>query len=187
MSESKSESSRSGQNEPPLLTDAELAAAFEDGTIAKEVWDHRAHLRVAFHWLSEQPLSAALPRIRAALKNYLQAQGIVETATLGYHETMTQFWMRMVAAMMQGHAAEKPKQGRAWDSNAFLEQNPFLLQKSLWRAFYTRRQIVSMQAKAELVPPDLTPLPDIDEDAISGRLPAVPSTPRGKVQQTSPR
>lgn len=149
--------------------DAQLAAHFEQCTVAKEDWDHCAHLRVAHYYLSCFPYEEALARMRVGLIKYLQRQGVIDTATRGYHETMTQFWLHIIAALMAGHAEERTSQeqpGTPKTSDEFLSQNSFLLDKSLWRMFYTRRRIVSMEAKAEFVPPDITPLPEFAEARI---------------------
>ncbi|MDA7977885.1 MAG: hypothetical protein MPJ50_03840 [Pirellulales bacterium] len=155
---------------PTTRDDAALVAAFENGTLPHEDWNHEAHLRVAFCYLSQHAFEEAMERIRAGLKNYLSAKEIINTATQGYHETMTQLWMHVIAALMAGHAGERTKQSllqkNPTGSAEFIERNAFLLEKSLWRMFYSRRQMVSIRAKQEFVPPDITPLPSFDDAKI---------------------
>ncbi len=156
---------------PSELSDAQLAASFENGTLPHEDWDHRAHIRVAHYYLSTLSFADALEKMRTGLRRYLGQVGVVETATRGYHETMTQFWLRIIAAVMAGHADERTSReqppGAGVSATEFISQNPFLLEKSIWRLFYSRRCMVSMQAKAEFVSPDITQLPEFDE----GRIP----------------
>jgi|GEM_PF-2991753 hypothetical protein len=47
-------------------------------------------------------------------------------------------------------------------SAEFCAAHPELLDKLLLRRFYSRERIMTLQAKAEFVEPDLTPLPDDD-------------------------
>jgi hypothetical protein len=45
------------------------------------------------------------------------------------------------------------------DSESFCEAHPHLLQKTLLRLYYTRPRIMTLEAKARFVEPDIAPLP----------------------------
>jgi len=142
------------------VTDAQFLAAFEACTIPfPSEWTHRAHLRVAYLYLTHHPLDEAIARIRDGIRRYNAANGIVDAPERGYHETLTQMWMRVLHGLL---ASAGPESG----FDAFLETHPYLLQKTLGRLFYSRETMMSPRAKHEYVPPDRTPFP--------GSSPALP-------------
>jgi hypothetical protein len=68
------------------------------------------------------------------------------------HETVTVAWLHIVAAMIH-------HRGPGANSCAFCDENPHLLVKTLLRLYYTRGRIVTVEAKAQFVAPDIAPLP----------------------------
>ena len=70
----------------------------------------------------------------------------------GYHETMTQAWMRLVYLPLCEY-------GPAENADAFCEQHPQLSQKKVLRLFYSRDRFMPSAAKVGFLEPDLTPLP----------------------------
>ena len=126
--------------------------SFERLEIPVESWTHRAHLTVAYLYLRELPLEEAIARMRSGLGAILAHFQIQQTATQGYHETLTVAWMRIIAAMMAAY-------GPCDSPDAFLEQHPHLTSRFLLRLYYTRPRIMSAQARAGFVEPDLAPLP----------------------------
>ena len=134
-------------------SDDEFLAAFEDCTLPyPSEWDHRAHLRTAYLYLSRHPLDEAIAKMRAGIQRYNAAKGIVDTPVVGYHETLTQMWMRILHGL-------RATVGPEANFDAFVERHPYLLQKFLGRLYYTRERMTSPLAKREYVPPDLTPFP----------------------------
>jgi hypothetical protein len=134
------------------LTDAELLAQFEGGTLPAERWHHAEHIRIAYLHLRQQDFPEALYRMRASLKALNAAQRVPESLDRGYHETLTQAWLRLVSVILAEY-------GPAESSLAFLETHPELSQRKTLRLFYSRDRIMSSQAKTEFVEPDLAPLP----------------------------
>lgn len=135
------------------MTDAEFLAAFESCTIPfPSEWTHRAHLRVAYLYLMRCPLEEALTRMRTGIRRYNAAHGVVDAPERGYHETMTQMWMRILHGLI---VTAGPESG----FDAFVEMHPYLLQKMLGRLFYARETMMSERAKREYVPPDRTLFP----------------------------
>ena len=134
------------------LPDAELLAQFEGCTLPAERWHHAEHIRIAYLCLRQDDYPAALERMRTGLKALNAAQRVPESLDRGYHETLTQAWFRLVHVILSEY-------GPAESSLAFLEAHPELSQRKSLRLFYSRDCIVSWQAKAEFVEPDLTPLP----------------------------
>lgn len=134
------------------MDDTTLLDAFSDGTLPLSQWDHKAHIKVAFLRIRTMSLYPAIDQMRKDLQHYLRIQDIPTSPDVGYHETLTQAWMRLVFAMM----GETPACETA---EAFCEQHPQLLQKTILRLFYSRQHIMSADARQAFVEPDLAPLP----------------------------
>jgi hypothetical protein len=136
------------------VTDNELLKQFEGCTLPREDWVHRTHIRVAYLYLIRHPLDVAVEKMRSGIQRYNAAVGVVDGLHSGYHETVTQAWMRLVAVTIR-------EQGRGKDSEDFCQQQPQLLQRSALRFFYSRERIMSPTARHSFVEADLTPLPDV--------------------------
>jgi hypothetical protein len=134
------------------VDDGAFLKAFETAAIPLTEWNHRAHLRVAYLYLERHPFEEAIARIRNGIQAYNLAQGIQDAPERGYHETLTQMWMRILHGL---RTAIGPEAG----FDAFVERHPYLLVRLLGRLYYTRDRITSEQAKREFVEPDLTPFP----------------------------
>jgi hypothetical protein len=125
---------------------------FEACTIPLSHWNHRAHLTIAYLLLCGHSLDEAISRMRQGIQRYNAAKGIQQTATGGYHETLTVAWMRVLHTTMQVY-------GLADGADQFFEQHPHMLSKVLLRLFYSRSCIMSDAARHGWVEPDLAPLP----------------------------
>jgi len=79
------------------------------------------------------------------------SHGLVETAARGYHETITRVWLAVVRQLMQEVAAES--------SLAFVEACGDRLAKDALLRHYSRERLMSVEARARFVEPDLAPLP----------------------------
>ncbi len=136
------------------MTDADAAflRAFEDCSLPSAEWKHRAHLKVAYLYLGRYPFEQALERVRKNIRRYNAATDTPETLERGYHETMTVAWLRLVDFTLREY-------GPAASADEFLEAQEQLLNRKALRFFYSPERLVSWQAKAEFVAPDLTPLP----------------------------
>ena len=134
------------------MTDDELLAAFEAGTVSRERWDHRAHLRAAFAVLRRDGLDGSRGAMREGLQGLLTRFGVEDGPTRGYHETITVAWLRLVDAADRGH-------GPLESSDALLEACSYLLDKRLLRLFYGKERLTSPEAKRAFVDGDLCALP----------------------------
>jgi hypothetical protein len=107
------------------MSDAAFARAFERGEIANADFRHASHLRLALAYLEESPSpDEAAARMASALRGFATALGHPEK----YHHTITVFWMRMVAR---------------------------LLDKNLPLTYYSRERLWSEAARTEWIEPDL--------------------------------
>ncbi len=130
------------------MTDVELTRALERGEIANASFRHLSHLHVAWVYLSESwSVDEAAAKMRTTLQRFAASVGHPEK----YHETITLFWVHLLAAL------------RAVEPRRTLEQimqaNPQLLEKDFPLAYYSREQLLSYKARASWVEPDLKPHP----------------------------
>ena len=132
--------------------DEAFIRAFEDCTLPFEQWKHRAHIKVAYLYLRRWPYAEALEQVRASIKRYNAATNTPESLERGYHETITVAWLRLVHFTLCEY-------GPAPSAEEFLEAQEHLLNRKALRFFYSRDRIVSWQAKAEFMEPDLVPFP----------------------------
>ncbi|MBM3758740.1 MAG: hypothetical protein FJW36_00675 [Acidobacteria bacterium] len=72
---------------------------FEAGTLTKEEWTHEAHLRMAYWYVWSYPPIEAGVRIRVGIRHLNECMGGANTEDAGFHETLTEFWIREVRAM----------------------------------------------------------------------------------------
>jgi hypothetical protein len=135
-----------------MTDDDQFLADFEACRWPFDQWHHQQHIKVAYLYLRRYPFDVAMERIRERIKAYNLAHGVPDLPTRGYHETMTQAWLRLVLLTLQEY-------GPAETADRFYEQHPQLSQTKVMRLFYSRERFMSPQAKIEFVEPDLAPLP----------------------------
>ncbi len=135
-----------------MVGDDEFLAAFEAQGWPLEQWHHREHIRLAYLYLRAYPFEQAAERIRAGIRAHNAAHGVPDSATTGYHETMTIAWLRLVQLVLEEY-------GPAESGEAFCDVHPELLEKKTLRLFYSKELFMSPRAKREYVEPDLAPLP----------------------------
>jgi hypothetical protein len=135
-----------------MSDDDKFLAEFEACRWPLAQWHHQQHIKVAYLYLRRYPFDAAMNRIRERIKAHNAAHHVPDLAASGYHETMTQAWMRLVYLTLCEY-------GPAETADNFYEQNPQLSQKKVLRLFYSRDVFMSPRAKVEFVEPDLAPLP----------------------------
>jgi hypothetical protein len=135
---------------PPYRSDAELRAvveAFETRTLPLEAFNHARHITVALWYLHHQPYPEALKTVRDGLKAFIGHFGAD-----GYHETLTVFWVRLLAHHLAGATSELPLYRRANHAIA-------MFCGSISFRHYSRELIATDVAKRAYQEPDLEPLP----------------------------
>ena len=131
------------------MTDNEFLAAFEACTL--EEFHHRDHVKVAYLYLRRHSLDDAIAKVRNGLQALAAAWGApVDDLEKGYHETMTQAWVRLVHLALHDRVASE-------SADAFCDQQPNLMQKTYLRSFYSRERLTTWEAKRGFVEPDLAP------------------------------
>lgn len=139
------------------MTDDELLRQFEDLSLPFSEWTHRAHVRMAFLYLSAHSFDEALDRIRVGIKAYNAANNRPDGPTEGYNETTTVAFLRLVDAMMRAYGKVCPTP----DSEAFCDAHPQLVSSRVLRLFYSPERRLHPDAKTTFVEPDLAPLPRV--------------------------
>jgi hypothetical protein len=148
--------SASALSERPYESAAEVervVAGFMDGTLPHAEWTHRAHLTVALWYATHHDAGEALDLVRAGILRLNAAHGVPTTPTRGYHETITRFYMRVVA-----HFVEQEKSAGDWAERA----NRLVARyghRELPLRHYSEARLKSAEARAGWVEPDLVALP----------------------------
>ena len=97
------------------MTDAELTRALECCKIPNEGFPHVSHLRVAWVYLEESSsLEEASERMAATLRRFAAAVGKPEK----YHQTITVFWIRALAAARSADQGRRGSAGPDFDRRA---------------------------------------------------------------------
>lgn len=130
----------------------ELLRGFEDGSWPLERWTHRAHLSVAWRYLVNHGLEAAIEHMSTGIQRYNAHHDLPDDLDRGYHHTLTVGWLHVLDGVMRTHGAGD-------SAAAFLEAQPYLLQRLLLRLYYSRPRIMSWEAKQGFVTPDLAAFP----------------------------
>lgn len=130
-----------------------LVRDFKFCTLPREQWTHRAHLTVALWHQLRYPWPEAVELVRRGIKRYNESHGILTTRESGYHETITLFWMHIVRGYL-GLALSGERHSLASLANELVERHP----KELPLEYYSRERLMSPDARARWVEPDLKPL-----------------------------
>jgi hypothetical protein len=130
------------------MTDEELTRALERGEITNHSFNHTSHLHVAWFYLSESgSVDEAANKMRQTLRRFAASAGKLEK----YHETITLFWVHILA---RAHAA---KAGKTLEQ--IVQASPGLLEKNFPFAYYSVERLFSDKARTSWVEPDLKPFP----------------------------
>ena len=140
-----------------MTNDETFLEKFEAGCWPLEQWHHREHIKVAYLYLRRYPFETAWSRMREKIQAHNAVHRVPDLPTRGYHETMTQAWMRLVYVTLCEY-------GPAGTADEFYEQHPQLSQTKVLRLFYSRDLFMSPRAKIEFVLPDLAPFPKSQKD-----------------------
>lgn len=131
-----------------------LVRAFEDATLAREDWTHAAHLVVALVYAHRHRLDA-YTRLREAIKRYNRATGTPETPTRGYHETITAAWFHLVLHFLDLFDDGRPLAHLVDDLVQVYGRDELF-------AHFSRERLMTPEARAGWVEPDLKPLPALE-------------------------
>jgi hypothetical protein len=138
------------QSPRPRVDD--LAARFEACAIPAAEWTHEAHLIVGLWHVDRYGPDEALERLRSGIRRLNESHGGVNSATDGYHETITAAYVQLFALYFERCAGDMRLEDRI---DQFLD-SPLAAKRAL-AAFYTTEHLMSTTARAEWVEPDVAP------------------------------
>ena len=135
---------------PPLHV---LAEMFRAARLPRAQWTHLAHLRVGAWHVHHFGATEALVRLRHGIRALNVANGVANTPTDGYHETITAAYVRLIAEYLAAgdpapsleHKVERMRAGPMADRKLLLR-------------FWSQETLMSPAARATWVPPDLAAL-----------------------------
>jgi len=127
------------------MTDQELIAQFESGSIPATAFHHGDHVRTAFAYLRDYPVLEALQRFSSGLKQFAKAQGKDNL----YHETITWAYLFLI-----NERISRASNMLTWEQ--FASANPDLLtwKDNVLKRYYTDEILRSDLAKRVFVFPD---------------------------------
>jgi len=126
-----------------------VGTRFLDRTLPKAEWTHEAHIATTAWILIERPDIAPERDLPDLIRRYNESVGGVNSDTEGYHETITQVFIRT----LRGGLAGSEGQGLAERINALL---PAPEGRRDWPLrFYSPELLFSKEARLGWVEPDL--------------------------------
>jgi hypothetical protein len=129
--------------------DRSFREEFEGCRLTPAVFDHHAHVRLAYTYLVENDPQAATALMRSALLAFLRHHGIDAAK---YHETLTRAWILAVRHFMES----SPPSASA---DAFIANDPRILDSKIMLTHYSAGLLFSPQAREGFVEPDLEEIP----------------------------
>jgi hypothetical protein len=126
-----------------------LVSAFEACSFHPSEFRHYQHLTVALWYVWHLSPDEAIAKMTKGIRRLAETYG-----KTGYHETITLFWLRIVADFVAEHQQKTSLMAIA---NALIDS---CNDKDLIGQFYSAELLATDKAKAEWVEPDLKALPE---------------------------
>jgi hypothetical protein len=122
------------------MTDREFIAAFEACNV--DDFHHSDHIRLAWVYLREEPLLAAIDRFSGSLKRFATHKGVPQL----YHETITWAYLLLIHERMNGETS----------FDEFRDAHPdlFTWKPSILERYYRSETLASPRARAVFMFPD---------------------------------
>ncbi len=139
-----------------FTSDAEIIAIGEcllARTLPKPAWTHAAHFAAALYLLRCRPDLPPRTHMPGIIRAYNEATGVANTATTGYHETITQASLAAASA----HAARYPQARLHVLVNSLLS-GP-CGDKNWLLTYWSHGLLFSAACRAGWIDPDIKPLP----------------------------
>jgi adenylate kinase family enzyme len=130
-----------------------LGPKFEACAIPAKSWTHAAHLSVGLWHVEHYGREKALLRLRDGIRRLNESHGGVNSATHGYHETITAAYVELLAQFLK----RRENGESSGEAVARLLGGP-LAARDVLRAFYSRERLTSVEARATWVEPDVATL-----------------------------
>ena len=129
------------------LTDAEFIAQFRKATLDPAIFNHEAHLRLAWIHVRQHGVEKAVEVVTGQLKNFVGILGFKDK----YHHTVTVAAVRAVNHFMTDSTTENFEE--------FIKEQPRLKTnfKDLLNQHYSSDIFTSKEARNKYLEPDLLP------------------------------
>jgi hypothetical protein len=131
----------------------EIVLPFVTQRLPKELWTHQAHLQVGIWHLLTYGLEESIALLRARIILYNHSVGGINNGQSGYHETLTQFYLRFLNKQIDNLGSscasfqefcEKIGEG-PMNNVSFIQQ------------YYSEEQLNSVAYRATYFPPSNSP------------------------------
>ncbi len=129
--------------------DRRFLTQFRDCSLPEAEWTHRAHVRLAFLYLVAWPLERSVRELRSGIQRYNASLGKAPDL---YHETITVAMATLVHGRLGRGELSDFECFQADHADLFSWNPPVLFR------YYSRRRLLSKQARLEFLVPDLEPL-----------------------------
>ena len=130
--------------------DRGLVDEFEAGSLDPALFDHRAHVKIAYVYLTQHDAEQAAESMKRGLIAFLAANDLPASK---FHETLTRAWILAVQHFMQST-------GPRSSADDFIDSNAVLLDPKIMLTHYSADLLFSPRARAAFVPPDIDPIPE---------------------------
>jgi hypothetical protein len=127
--------------------------AFEACALDKSEWTNAAHVAAAASYLHGSSYETVLPLIRTRIQSFNVSVGGQNTATSGYHETLTRFWLRIVESLLHEHQPATHLEAAKLAVTTYGEQ------RALHTEYYSGDVVKDSTARLGWREPDLQPCP----------------------------
>jgi hypothetical protein len=146
------------EHEPRLFADDRAIRRIGEGLIARTLerrdWTHEAHLAACLYILLERHDIVPERDLPDVIRRFNESVGGVNDETQGYHQTITQVYIRAVRGFLVRTDSAAPLVEKV---------NALLLAEEGRRdwplRFYSQERLFSREARLGWVEPDLAPLP----------------------------
>ncbi len=124
-----------------------LAQDFINKSLPLVDWTHEAHLLVALWHLKHYSKAEATCYLRSRIISYNEVVGTENGPRSGYHETLTLFWIWVIAEFLKKYDGDLAELSSLFIKSKYADKRlPF--------QFYTKAKLISIEARASWVAPD---------------------------------
>ena len=135
----------------------DLVIRFQARTLPHGEWTHQAHLSVGLWHVHRFGAREALDRLREGIRRLNDSHGMPNTESRGYHETITRAYVTILA----GYLASCHGKPLAASVTALLASRA--AEKDYPLRFYSKERLMSLEARAAWIEPDLRDLGDLGD------------------------
>lgn len=135
-----------------------FARRFQARDVSRAEWTHEAHLAVGLWHVARFGAGEALARLRTGIRALNETNGVANTATGGYHETITHAYVILIDAFLAARGVTSPSQDRDVQDDVEALLGDALADRSALLRYWSRERLLSSEARASWLDPDRVPL-----------------------------